>query len=146
FGPQRFGRRGDTAAVGRALVRARWDDAVALIAGRPMAADTGEVRLARERFDAGDYDGAAPLWPPAYRHVARLCRAMARSRGDARRALHAIERRMLRFHVSAYQSWLFNEVLPRRVDELDRVRTRSEERRVGKERRSRGSGYHSGQQ
>lgn len=123
FGPQRFGRRGDTAAVGRALVRARWDDAVALIAGRPMAADTGEVRLARERFDAGDYDGAAPLWPPAYRHVARLCRAMARSRGDARRALHAIERRMLRFYVSAYQSWLFNEVLARRVDELDRVRT-----------------------
>ncbi len=122
FGRQRFGTRGDTAEIGRRLIAGDVAGAVSLIAGTPGPEDAGAVREARERFQAGDYGGAAPLWPRAYGAHARLSRAMAREAGDARRALHAFDRRLLRLFVHAYQSWIFNEVLARRIQGLDRVR------------------------
>jgi tRNA pseudouridine13 synthase len=118
YGEQRFGSRGDTWAVGRALARGDAAEAVALIAGRPGEFDTGDVRRARELFDAGCYDDAAAAWPSGFRQCVRLCRAMAR-RGDAARALPAVGKRMLRFYAGAYQSWLFNGVLARRIGAID---------------------------
>ena len=121
FGPQRFGTRGDTAEIGRRLIAGDIAGAVSLIAGSPGPGDTGPVLRARELFEAGRYREAVPLWPRAYAGHARLSRAMAREKGDARRALHAFDRRLLRLFVNAYQSWLFNEVLARRIEALDRV-------------------------
>lgn len=121
FGAQRFGVRGDTAEIGRRLVDGDFDGAVSLIAGAPGPHDTGSVLEARRAFEAGDYAAAATLWPRAYAAHARLSRAMAREKGNARRALRAFDRRMLRLFVNAYQSWLFNEVLARRIDGLDRI-------------------------
>lgn len=121
YGEQRFGTRGDTWQVGRALARGDADEAAALIAGRPSDADTGDVLRARELFEDGDYAGAARAWPRGFRQCARLARAMERTDGDAHRAIPVVGKRMLRFYASAYQSWLFNHVLARRVDALDRV-------------------------
>lgn len=121
FGRQRFGARGDTAEIGRRLLTGDFDGAVSLIAGAPGPRDTGPVLEARTRFHAGDFDGAAPFWPRAYAAHARLSRAMAREHGDARRALRALDRRMLRLFANAYQSWLFNLVLARRIHALDRI-------------------------
>lgn len=118
YGEQRFGSRGDTWAVGRALARGDAAEAVALIAGRPVDCDTGDVLRARELFDAGDYEGAAAAWPSGFRQCVRLCRAMAR-RHDPARALPAVGKRMLRFYAGAYQSWLFNHVLARRIHGID---------------------------
>jgi tRNA pseudouridine13 synthase len=120
YGEQRFGSRGDTGAVGRALARGDAAEAVALIAGRPADCDTGDVRRARELFDARRYDDAAAAWPSGFRQCERLCRALAR-RGDPARALPAVGKRMLRFYAGAYQSWLFNHVLARRIDGIDRL-------------------------
>ncbi|NIP81384.1 MAG: tRNA pseudouridine(13) synthase TruD, partial [Gemmatimonadetes bacterium] len=63
YGRQRFGTRGDTWRVGRALAREEWDEAAALIAGRPLrpddpavdraagvVPDTGDILRARELF------------------------------------------------------------------------------------------------
>lgn len=121
YGPQRFGTRGDTGEVGRALIQGEAERAVALIAGSPGPEDTGDVLRARELFDAGDYHAAAEAWPRGYRHVANLSRAMAREKGDAARALRALDKGLRRFFVQAYQSWLFNQVLARRIDALDDV-------------------------
>lgn len=121
FGPQRFGARGDTGEVGRALMLGDADRALSLIAGSPGPEDTGDVRRARELFEAGDYRAAAEAWPRGYRHVARLSRAMAREKGDAARALRALDKGLRRFFVQAYQSWLFNQVVARRIDAIDDV-------------------------
>lgn len=123
FGPQRFGTRGDTGEVGRALILGDWQRAVDLIAGSPGTTDTGSVLEARTLFAEGRYRESADVWPSGYRHCARLARAMAREKGDARRALYALDRSLLRFYVQAFQSWLFNDVLARRIDALDRVLT-----------------------
>jgi tRNA pseudouridine13 synthase len=121
FGPQRFGSRGDTGEVGRALILGDWQGAVDRIAGSPGPADSGAILEARTLFAEGRYREAAEAWPRGYGHVARLCRAMAREKGDARRALHALDKSMLRFYVQAFQSWLFNDVLARRIDSIDRL-------------------------
>jgi tRNA pseudouridine13 synthase len=81
FGPQRFGTRGDTAQIGRALL-------------------------------VGDHIGA----------LARIPGAPAPPDADAaRRAVFALDRRSLGFYISAYQAWLFNAVLARRMPEPDRL-------------------------
>jgi len=121
FGEQRFGARGDTWCVGRALLLGDAGEAVAWIAGKPGPRDSGRVLRAREAFDAREFERAADAWPGGYRSCIRLCRAMAKNGGNAKRALHALDRNLLRFYTSAYQSWLFNHVVAERIGEIDRV-------------------------
>ena len=121
FGPQRFGVRGDSWRVGRALLLGEHAEAAAWIAGRPGPLDHGRVRLARELFEQGEFERAARTWPGNFRDCIRLCTAMAKKRGDAKRALHAVDLGLLRLTVASYQAWLFNQVLAERVAELDRV-------------------------
>jgi tRNA pseudouridine13 synthase len=120
FGPQRFGMRGDTWEVGRALLAGDFTAAVALIVGRPTSDDSARVRRARELTAAGRYAEAATAWPSGFADCARLCRLLARTAGDAPRSLFGLDRSVLGFYVSAYQSWLFNLVLADRVADLDR--------------------------
>jgi tRNA pseudouridine13 synthase len=134
YGPQRFGTRGDTWRIGRALAREEWAEAAALIAGRPLPEgasgadpaagihpDRDDILRARELFDQGRYVEAASTWPAGYGQCARLAAAMARTDGDAARSLAAVGKRMLRLYAEAYQSWLFNHVVARRIETIDRV-------------------------
>jgi len=121
FGPQRFGLRGDTWQIGRALLRGDYAEALACMLGRPSDRDRGDVRRARTLFDEGDYLAAAEAWPYPMRHERRVCKAMAKARGDATRAVRALDAQMRKFYVSAFQSYLFNQVVARRIDALDRL-------------------------
>jgi tRNA pseudouridine13 synthase len=134
YGPQRFGSRGDTWRVGRALARGEWGEAASLIAGRPLRAgdaavapaegihpDRDDILRARELYDAGRYGEASATWPRGFGAPARLAAAMERTGGDASRSLQVVGKGMLRLYASAYQAWLFNRVLARRIDTLDRL-------------------------
>lgn len=121
FGEQRFGARGDTWRIGKALLRGDHAEAVAWIAGRAGPHDKGRILKARQLYDVGDYMGASEAWPGGFRPCIRLCRAMAKSGGNAKRALHALDRNFLRFYTSAYQSRLFNDVVAARLEHLDEV-------------------------
>ena len=121
FGEQRFGTHGDNALVGLALVQDRYDEAVARICGRPGPLDTGDIRRARELFDRGDYEAAARAWPGSSREQQRLCEAMRRTGGEARRAWRSVDRKLERLYVSALQSELFNRVLAARLGRIDRL-------------------------
>jgi len=121
FGPQRFGLRGDTWRIGRALLSHDYDEALAVMAGRAGPADRGEVRKARALFDRGQYAAAAAAWPYMFRNERRACRAMADSAGNARKAIRALDPHVRRFYLSAFQSMLFNQIVARRIDALDRL-------------------------
>ncbi len=121
FGPQRFGLRGDTWRIGRALLRHDYDEALAVMAGRAGPADRGDILKARTLFDHGDYAGAAAAWPYMFRNERRACRAMAESGGNARKAIRAVDPHVRRFYLSAFQSVLFNQIVARRIDALDRL-------------------------
>lgn len=115
FGEQRFGERGDTWRIGRALVHGRPDEAVDLLLGGPSQADSPQLRRARELYEAGRFADAARAWPGVFRHERRALKALEHSRGVKRRALHAVAPSLRRFYVSSYQSHLFNQVVARRL-------------------------------
>ena len=123
FGPQRFGNRGDTWQIGQALLRGDFALAAAVAVGRPEAGDAGRVLEARTLFDEGRYRESARAWPSGYEECRTLAAAMIRFRGDHERALLSLDKRTLGFYVSAFQSRLFNQVLARRITEIDSVRT-----------------------
>jgi len=122
FGPQRFGSRGDTWQLGKGVLHNDAEAVVNLMLGRPGPSDTGAVLKARSLYAAGKFASAAKAWPNLFRDLARICRIMDRTGGKHRRAYHAIDARLKKFYVSAYQSHLFNQVLAGRVETLDQVR------------------------
>lgn len=123
FGPQRFGNRGDTWKIGRALLVSDFDGAAAEIAGRPSELDKGDVLRARQLFGEGNYREAALAWPPGFHECVSVCRNMEKYDGDAQKAVMRLDRKSLGFYVSACQSWLFNQILAERIDELDAIET-----------------------
>lgn len=121
FGPQRFGARGDSWRIGRALLHGDPDEALAVFVGTPGALDHGAVLRARTLFEQGEHERAARAWPGSFRDARRAVGTLART-GSPARAVRAIDRRLLALFVSAWQSWLFNELLARRIADYERVR------------------------
>ncbi len=121
FGPQRFGTRGDTHLVGRALVKRDFDGAVDLLCGRPSPLERDpRVVEARRRYDAGDLAGARDSLPHAFSSERRVLERILQG-GSRREAVGAIPKGMRRFYVNAWQSALFNRVLAERLGALDRL-------------------------
>jgi len=121
FGPQRFGARGDTWEIGRALMRRDFAEAVALIGGRPRLEDHGDVLRARELYEEGRLEEAANAWPRGFGENARLVRFLARRPGEHDKAIFGLDRKLIGLYASAYQSHLFNRVVAARIHALDRV-------------------------
>jgi tRNA pseudouridine13 synthase len=115
FGPQRFGYRGDTWAIGRAILNREIDQAVDLVLGCPTQHDYPEAKHARELYERGDYLAAAKAWPSAFHTERRASKALAQSGGKRKRGFSAIDRTTRTFYVSAYQSHLFNRVVAARI-------------------------------
>ena len=121
FGEQRFGRRGDNALLGAALVR---NDNVAVLRyllGAPDAeVDDPDSRRARTAFDQRDNELAMKLFP---RHCGMERRVLARlmKTGKPNAAVRAVDERLRRLWVSALQSQVFNDVLARRIDSIDKM-------------------------
>jgi len=118
FGAQRFGQRGDNAAIGLAALGGDYDDALAVMLGRPAEDDLPDLRAAREQFDRGDYRAAAEAWPRSYDAERRVCRSLAAGNESAERAWRALDWPARRLYLSALQSKLFNCVVARRIDSL----------------------------
>jgi len=120
FGPQRFGARFDTAALGQAMVTGDPDEFIAIFLGRASPDDPPDCKAARDAFDTGFHNRALRCWP---RHYANERRALAayKKKLDPAAALRAIDKRMRRLYVSAFQSAIFNDVLACRLATIDRV-------------------------
>jgi len=121
FGHQRFGIRADNWLLGRAIMTNEHEAFVDRFCGRPMPMDKDMVRRARQLYDRGQYELAAEVWPGYFRDAKRACRILARDSGSHFRAFMAIDRKLKRLFVSAYQSYLFNQVLAERIDGIDRI-------------------------
>mgnify|MGYP000935335701 CR=1 FL=1 len=120
FGPQRFGLRKDTGTLGRAMVRNDAAQFAALFLGGPQEADPPDIRAAREAFDRGDYDAAYEAWPRNYFDQRKALNSYRKSQ-DPRAVLAAVDWRLKRLFVSAFQSEIFNIVLQRRLNEIDTI-------------------------
>jgi tRNA pseudouridine13 synthase len=121
FGPQRFGRRGDSGLLGKAIVRRDVPRFIARFLGHSHPNESEVVQEARDRFDAGDWEGAVGLLPGSMDDERRALQALIGSQGDMQRAYASVPKRLKVFLVSAYQSGMFNRILNARLHTLDRV-------------------------
>lgn len=117
FGPQRFGNRGNAHRIGRALLVRDHEAAVARILGHPATTEHNpDVVEARRAFMRGELAAALSLFPPTYREERRLLGYLLQAGtnyGGAVRRLGDVARRL---YATAYQSYLFNLALARRLD------------------------------
>jgi tRNA pseudouridine13 synthase len=120
YGPQRFGMRGDSARLGQAVVKKDAQAFVEAFLGGAHANESERVQQARSLFDSGQWDGALSLFPRAMADERQALQTLVRTR-DFRRAYGGLPKRLKVFLLSAYQSELFNRVLDKRLQTLDRV-------------------------
>ena len=121
FGEQRFGRRNNNDLLGAALIRGDNEGVLKLLLGSPDATlDNQQTQQARRAFDKRDNTEAMKQWPRSGGLERRvLARLMKTHRPSA--AVHAIDEKIRRIWVAAVQSRLFNDVLARRIDTVDKL-------------------------
>jgi tRNA pseudouridine13 synthase len=121
FGEQRFGRRGDNDKLGATLIRGRPEELLKLLLGSPdPALDDSNTLGARMAFEQGEYERSMGLWSRAHGLERRILARFMKT-GSPGAAVRAIDEKLRRLWVSALQSRLFNDVLARRIDGIDRL-------------------------
>jgi tRNA pseudouridine13 synthase len=121
YGEQRFGLREDTHLLGRALVRRDSEGIVRRLVGVPHPAESDRVQRARQLFDEGDLVASAAAWPRGMENERRVVQSLIDHPGDWLRAANSVPTKMRKFYISAYQGALFNRIVVRRLDTLDRL-------------------------
>jgi tRNA pseudouridine13 synthase len=121
FGEQRFGRRGNNDQLGAALIRGDDRALLGLLLGDPRPnLDDGQTLEARTAFAAHDLEASMNAWPRRCGMERRiLARLMKTHKPSA--AVRAVDERMRHLWVSALQSRVFNEVVARRIQTIDRL-------------------------
>jgi len=115
YGFQRFGYRRNNHRLGLHVLRGEWTALLDELLGLRGSASPSHQRERREFYDAGQYAESAPLWTRNDR-AERVAIGVLRRGAAHREAVLAIGRTTLSFWVSALQSYIFNEVLDRRIN------------------------------
>lgn len=120
FGEQRFGVRQNSHRLGLALIQNKLREFLAELLGRPDAAETPQAQQARRAFDAGNLREALELWPPSLRAEWLVLKKLVEI-NDPESAVRVLDKRLKRLFVSAYQSYLFNQLLAQRLTTIDKI-------------------------
>ncbi|MCM2357715.1 MAG: tRNA pseudouridine(13) synthase TruD [Geobacteraceae bacterium] len=121
FGAQRYGAQGNSHLIGRAFVRGEWREAFDLVIGDPAVVRDERWRAAIEAYRRGELEESARLFPGHCRTERDILQRLARRPDAWEKALHAIQPRLKKLYLSAYQSSLFDRLLEQRLNSFDRV-------------------------
>lgn len=122
FGPQRFGSRFDSHILGHAVARNQQELFIDHLLGKPAPnTELSVIYEARSAYENGDYQAAHDAWPKHYHDHRRALRTLKKTDGNKKSAYGILDRRLKRFVLSAYQAYIFNEVLQARIDTIDRI-------------------------
>ncbi len=118
FGVQRFGvSRPITHLVGEAIVRGDLKKAVEIYLSYPSENEGEEVADIRRRLAHGeDYSSVLPDMPKTMGFEKVMAEHLSKRPDDYRGAISEMPSNLQMMFTHAYQSWLFNEMLSRRMD------------------------------
>ena len=119
FGFQRYGVQGNSHLIGAAMLQRNWQNAVDRLIGDPEAVRDEEWRAAIAAYQSGDLFGAFRLIPRHCRSERDVLQRLAARPEAWERAFGAVHPRLKKLYLSAYQSYLFDKVLERRLPEID---------------------------
>lgn len=120
YDEQRFGRRGDNADCGLAILRQDWPRYFDTLLGGPENERDAATREARQAYVEKGPAAALELWPRHANAERGALKALI-DNGPTEKALRKLPQKLKLLQVSAVQSLLFNRVLEARFDEYDRV-------------------------
>jgi len=121
FGPQRFGYRGDSHLLGQAIVKNDPKGFFDTLLGRPELDPQDEFIKARILYEKGQYEAALYEWNSAFGDNRKMLKILIHKKGDLQKAFRQYDRRTANLMVSAWQSDLFNRVLTKRIDGIDKL-------------------------
>jgi tRNA pseudouridine13 synthase len=122
YGQQRFGSlRPVTQEVGLAIVRGDWEEAVLAYLGNPSEREPTDTQDAREYVErTHDWQGAIDRFPNHLGYERSIAHRLVESGGTEpdhfREALTAVPSNLQALFVHAAQSYLFNQILSRRLE------------------------------
>ncbi len=121
FGEQRYGSQGNSAAIGRELLKGDSEAAVRALVGNPEAVRDEQWQGAISAFQEGRFNDALELFPGHCRTERDILRILARFPDAWEKALKSINPRLISLYVSACQSMLFDAVLAGRMPLIDQL-------------------------
>nr|WP_236026005.1 tRNA pseudouridine(13) synthase TruD [Geomonas azotofigens] len=121
FGVQRYGVQGNTHVIGAAMLRRDYKAAVDTLIGDPAQVTDERWRQAIHVYRQGDLAESLALFPGHFRTERELLGRLQQRPDAYEKAFHAVQPRMKRLYLSAFQSSLFDLVLERRLERLDQV-------------------------
>jgi tRNA pseudouridine13 synthase len=118
FGVQRFGdTRPVTHRVGEALVRGQIEEAVFIYLALPFAGEPERTRVARSQlWESRDINAALKSYPGYLRYELAMLNYLTQHPGDYGGSFSVLATNLRRLFVHAYQSYLFNRILSRRME------------------------------
>lgn len=121
FGEQRFGRRNNNDRLGAAIVSGDARKLLGELLGGPLPdIDDPKTAAARAAFDRHDLPEAMRLYPRNHGMERRiLARLIKTSKPGS--AARAVDHKLARLWVSALQSRMFNDVVAKRIDSLNKL-------------------------
>ena len=118
FGVQRFGvTRPVTHLIGRAMILGDFEKAVMLYLSYETEHESPEFQKARKYIaETRDFKNALSMFPKGMTFERTLLGHLSRKQEDFSGALKMLPRNLVMMFVHAYQSYLFNRILSRRID------------------------------
>ncbi|MBC5793098.1 MAG: tRNA pseudouridine(13) synthase TruD [Nanohaloarchaea archaeon] len=119
FGRQRFGSaRPITHQVGRHILKGNFEEAVWTYIAKPYDEEYKSIRKIRdELWETRDPEDAAEKFPEQYRYEKALLYHITKNEGDYKGAIKRLPEGLQQLFVHAYQSWVFNRVLSKLLEE-----------------------------
>jgi len=118
FGIQRFGiQRPITHLVGKKLVEGDLESAALMYIARPCPGESLDGRGVRQYvLDTRDFKGGLEKYPLRLRFERAMMNHLVEHSGDYAGAFNALSPNLRKMFVHAYQSYLFNQILSRRME------------------------------
>ncbi len=118
FGYQRFGSiRPVTHVVGKYIIEGRFREAVEELLLRIFPHESQKAKIAREYLaSTGDFRGTLEIFPKTMKSERAIIAYLAKRPGDYVGALRHISGYIRKLFVGAYQAYLFNKVLSKRIE------------------------------
>ncbi len=123
FGPQRFGNRGNSHVLGKTILLNQRESFLDLYMGDPRPEDNANEFRVRTLYSRGQFNKALKTCPAHLTETRRVLSMLVRHQGNKKKAFDFVPQSRIRFLVSAYQSFLFNQVLYARMPDIDQLLT-----------------------
>lgn len=121
FGFQRYGAQGNSHHIGAALLRREWRECVDRLIGDPESVRDAGWAAAIGAYRQGNLTESLRLFPRHCQSERDVLQRLVARPGEYEKAFSAVQPRLKKIYLSAVQSFLFDQVVARRIDTIDGV-------------------------